>query len=419
MARLSRRSVLAGTAAITGSLGAYRIGLAQAQQSTIRIGFSAPLSGPFEPSGRPYRIGAEIARDQINKAGGVLGRQLELVEYDDKGDPNQAIAGLRELTGQGINLIMGIPITATAMAAIGVVPSVNAVLTCTGTGEERLTHELFNRHFFTAAENNYTRVRAFARFIAQRHPDISSWTAALMDAGVAHDSWTMESSALKEFYKSLANKDVTIIDPAFVKVGATDFRNQISALMGSNAEGLYMVQVGTMGINLMQQQKAYGLAGKFKLIGDQGLDVDLAKTLKENLPPNVWSLAFWNFQAHPDNKAGQDTYKAWQEKTGDPVPHGFVGPPHIALNAYVSAIKATGGTETEKIISALEDLKLDTIKGAAYYRKEDHQIVCNIDIFHAVGKDSAPGFEIVEAVTIDGATVINPPAPGTPWKIQG
>jgi branched-chain amino acid transport system substrate-binding protein len=157
MTRIAKRTFLKGLGAATGAaaLGAYVP--ARAQGEPVRMAFIGPLSGAQQLVGTPMKIGAEVARDQINRAGGIDGRKVELVFHDDKGDPTQSVAAARELVGRGINLILGAPLTATAMAVTGIMPSLNGVYIATGTGDERLTHELFNRHFFTALENTYTR----------------------------------------------------------------------------------------------------------------------------------------------------------------------------------------------------------------------------------------------------------------------
>ena len=60
------------------------IGRASAQGATIKIGMCAPVTGPAAESGRYAQIGAKIAVDAVNKAGGVLGKQLELIVEDDQ-----------------------------------------------------------------------------------------------------------------------------------------------------------------------------------------------------------------------------------------------------------------------------------------------------------------------------------------------
>jgi branched-chain amino acid transport system substrate-binding protein len=216
---IRRRTLVHGLAA-TAVTAPFILRHASAQQSgPIRIGFSAPLSGAQQLVGTPIRIGAEVARDQVNAAGGINGRMLELVIVDDKGDPAQAVANVRQFTSDGINLICGIPLTATALAVIGVIQSLGGIYVATGSNDDRLTHELFTRNFFTTAENNYMRLRAFSQHLAKRHPDATAWTSIFPDVSIGHASWKRMATSLQEAYKT-TGKEVRLIDPILTKFGA-------------------------------------------------------------------------------------------------------------------------------------------------------------------------------------------------------
>ena len=131
MAIIRRRTLLAGAAGSLVAVNAIR--RAEAQATTIRIGGSWPLSGALEPVGKPGRIGAEAAVARINRLGGVAGKQVEMVLKDDKGDPNQAVANLREFNAEGVKQVVGLPMTATAFAAAPLLVGLDISLITTGT----------------------------------------------------------------------------------------------------------------------------------------------------------------------------------------------------------------------------------------------------------------------------------------------
>jgi branched-chain amino acid transport system substrate-binding protein len=80
--KLTRRDFTAGLA--VGITAPYVIGGARAQGATIKIGMCAPVTGPAAESGGYAIKGAKLALDAVNKAGGVLGKQLELIVEDDQ-----------------------------------------------------------------------------------------------------------------------------------------------------------------------------------------------------------------------------------------------------------------------------------------------------------------------------------------------
>src|SRR5579883_1453167 len=86
---MKRRTFLG--AGIT-SIGVSLIGRARAQQSPIRIGMSMPLTGGLAGGGKPSLLGIEIWRDDVNAKGGMLGRKVELVVYDDKSSASETPA---------------------------------------------------------------------------------------------------------------------------------------------------------------------------------------------------------------------------------------------------------------------------------------------------------------------------------------
>src|SRR5437868_4974361 len=106
MNRIDRRSILKYSAAAAATATGLP-GLVRAQGGPFKIGLITPLSGPQEFIGSYVKNGAEIAVDQINKSGGIMGRQVALEIRDDKANPAAALAAARELLGAGINLHIG------------------------------------------------------------------------------------------------------------------------------------------------------------------------------------------------------------------------------------------------------------------------------------------------------------------------
>src|ERR1700741_2380880 len=84
-------------AAAGTAVGAALLGGAAAAQDTIKIGVTQPLTGAFAASGNYVAQGAKIAEEEINKAGGVLGKKIELIVEDNKSNPTEAVATAEKL----------------------------------------------------------------------------------------------------------------------------------------------------------------------------------------------------------------------------------------------------------------------------------------------------------------------------------
>jgi branched-chain amino acid transport system substrate-binding protein len=78
---------------------------AAVSQDAIRIAYIDPLSGPFAATGENGLNQFRYAADAINKAGGVLGRKLEIVPFDNKVSPQESLIQLKKVTGEGIQFV--------------------------------------------------------------------------------------------------------------------------------------------------------------------------------------------------------------------------------------------------------------------------------------------------------------------------
>ncbi|MCL7466730.1 ABC transporter substrate-binding protein [Phaeovulum sp. NW3] len=417
MSNIQRRTLLKGVLA-SATLSAVPVVGARAQGATIRIGFIGPLSGAMQIVGSPMHFGAQVAVNQINAAGGINGNMLELVSRDDKGDPAQSVAAARELVGNGINLLVGVPLTSTALAVNGILSSLNAVLMGGGSGEEPLTHEQFSGYYFPTVPNNYTRNSALAKLMVEKFPDVTSWTSIYPDITVGKSSWERMAYSLKEHYAA-AGKEITIHDPVTPKYGATDFRNQIVELMASPASGLHNVLFGNDGVTFFKQAKEFGLDEKFSCISEQSLDLDLPKSLKGNMTKNTWSSSFWQPGAFPDSAASNALFDAYVAETGDKYPHGFNSTANTGVLAFAAALEATGGdSSTGAVIDALKSVRFDSPTGMTYFRPEDHQIINSGTVFNAVPDSlNDNGWSIAEVAKVGYEGVVNRANPGREFEL--
>ncbi|MDB5818423.1 MAG: hypothetical protein JWQ11_2063 [Rhizobacter sp.] len=117
-ARSTRRDVLRWTGAGTAGLW---LGNAFAQSTQpIRIGMVRPLTGRFAPSYAPLFAPARVAAEEINAAGGLLGRKIEFADEDDEGSPAKEPAVMRKLREAGVDIVVGPVGTSQAVSALQV-----------------------------------------------------------------------------------------------------------------------------------------------------------------------------------------------------------------------------------------------------------------------------------------------------------
>ncbi len=412
MITTTRRTWLTGATAASLIPGTLRH--ARAQTGPIKIGFLGPLSGPAQIVGMELRVGAETARDLINRQGGIGGRQIEITFADDRGDPNMTISGAHELAGQGANLVLGMALLSSIMALLPQLQSLNMLIQINGATDERLSHELFNRNMFITTPNNVIRQGALAEMVAAKYPDVTGWVCAIQDSAQSRSSWARFGKSLSAAYEQKRGKILKLEDPLTAKVGATDFKPLISQLAASPAKGLFHSLVGSDGVSFFQQARAFGLDKKFTVIAENALDMDLPKALKRSMPDNVYSLSFWSPNVTPNDPRGQELTKAYAAATKDPYPHGLAALGYVSLQLYAEAIRQTGSTDPARIIPALETMKFDTIRGLGFFRKEDHQFLATTCVVHFTAAQTEAGWGVESVTAVDDASMVNPATPGIP-----
>jgi len=411
-----RRQTLKHIAAGAGALSLARAGIATAQQDTIKIGVIYPLSGAIAQLGNNELAGARVAAEQFNRAGGLLGRKIELVVRDDKASPAESALVGRELMGMGIKFFVGGLLTAPGMAIINLLQENNALLVMTGAQIVSLTHENFNPNAFRANINGRMNLYAAGSAVPPAYPQITQWGGIAPDNQFGTDNYRLFSTALKKTYQSKLGKTVTIADPVLAPFPATDFKVQISRLMSSPIQGLYVGVVGADYVTFMAQAKQLGLFNKIKVFVEAGTGIAAARVLGPNLPKDdLWSPTSW-YPGANSNAVSKQLVKDFTEMTKDPLPDNSVYLGHMGMLAMLNAIKNANSLETPVVRVALERVEFESANGPFRFRREDHQGITNIQVLKFKQKAGDPGWEVSKVVTVRGEDVVEPPSPGQKYS---
>lgn len=405
MLSMNRRALILGSAASTFAFKRS----SWAQNTPIRIGFVQTLSGPAALVGKDHVLGAQIAVDTVNKAGGIKGRPVELIIRDDKGTPTEAVTVLRELSSQGVNLFAGTSVSAPTLGVLPILESLNVLWISPGAILLSLTHENYNRHFFRQGPNAYMYFNGAGKLMAKRHPEVKKWGAIVTDLELTHSLWSYFSKSLRE-----ANSSVELLEPVTAKFGSTEYRNQIASLMNSSLEGLFVSAIGTDSVTFFQQAHAFGLGKKVKAIVEITLGQDIAKALRQNTPNNTYSIAFWNILGFKDNPTAKLLQDECAKRTGNAAVSGFPAQGHAATMSLINAVEAAGSTDTKAVIEAMENLTFDnSVVGPFRYRKEDHQGLIDPGYVRLGPQTEDPQWRVEGFERVAWRDIIDAPSPGS------
>lgn len=211
----------------------------------IRIGFIGGLTGRSADLGESSRNGVQLAVQQVNQAGGIDGRQVELLVRDDANDPDTAAAAVRELHAAGVAAIIGPNVSAVAG---GMVPVINEleVVTLSPTVSS-LAFADIDDHFFRI---NWT-TRDNARIYAEHYYDLGyRRVAAAIDANnrVFSESWLQEFS-----HGFLVEGGKVVGFEAFDSTKNDSYAQTASALVAMDAEALLLIANSVDTAQLAQQ----------------------------------------------------------------------------------------------------------------------------------------------------------------------
>jgi branched-chain amino acid transport system substrate-binding protein len=204
------------------------------EKEPIRVGFVAQLTGVQAELGVQERNGVQLAVEEINAAGGVDGRPIELIVQDDLGTPEGAQAADRELIDAGVVAIIGHATSAQTLAGLAVTnPARVVMLSPTATTPELSGLDDF---FFRVAYSLVDRAHALAQYIYQNR-NISQ-IAAIYDAdNAAYSKAFLEAFTGK--YQSLGGEVVAETD--FSSKSQPDFAPLVAQLRASNPDGLLII----------------------------------------------------------------------------------------------------------------------------------------------------------------------------------
>ncbi|WP_323017953.1 branched-chain amino acid ABC transporter substrate-binding protein [Castellaniella sp.] len=340
MSRLTKLSTL--SAAV--SLALMGVGTAVAADGPIKIGVQAPITGEYAAEGQGIENGVRLIAKQHNEAGGVLGRQIEVVVCDDEGKAAQAAICGRKLVNDGVVAVIGTYTSGAALAAAPIYSAANVIQTSDGTSDE-LTQKGWKTFFRNAPPNSDE-----AEFVANYFVKVKQYKriAVLSD----HSSYA--TGLAKATTDAIKKEGGNIVGEDFINAGTQDYSAVLTKLKAQNPDVLFFSGYYTDGGLIRAQMKQLGMEAVFvggdanqnenfaKIAGDAAAGAVIVNVpAPENLP-------------YPEAKQFLADYiKAF----GAPPPSIYTFTNADGFRAVLAAIVDTKSTDTAKLIPWLHNMK--------------------------------------------------------------
>ncbi|MFJ6077989.1 ABC transporter substrate-binding protein [Pseudarthrobacter sp. NPDC092419] len=367
----------------------------------ITIGVIGPKTGPLAEIGENQVAGAEVAVEQINATGGVLGRQLKLVVQDEQTTPETAAAAVRNLSNQGVNLIVGMLSSASCLAVAPTLEGMDIAMVATGCTNDGLTGKDGQaapyRNFFRTSNNDSALIGPLAKTIAEKFPEATDYSAFGYNYVTGTTQWGL-------FQKELKNEGVPVkvTSETFVPIGEQNFGLQVQKLVNGVSDpkksALYLGTFSSGTGSFLQQAAPYDLSSKFAVIANPGGYYPIARTLN-GVAPEVWNSYDYNYAAFDteSNKKFVDDFKA---KTGK-MPVDWSYDAYVGVLGMKAAIEKAGSAETAKVVESLAGLSFETPGGKLTIDATSHQSDAPVVITNTVGDTSATeNVKVLETVVL-------------------
>ena len=358
MTKQARRRFLKGAAA-AAALAAAPAYL-KAQANAIKIGIPTVITGGYALLGSQVMRTCRLVKKMTDAKGGVLGRPVEFLFQDTQGDPAICVRKTQELVERdNCRILSGVIVSSEAAAMLPKLESWNAVFLSHGNGDGRLTAELYVPRFFRANTSAPMGARALALYL--KDAPQKKFMAIASDAAWGRSSNTAFEAQIKRVGKDL-------VDKIYAPVANKDYSPYITKILQSGVEGCYVALQGDEARAFYSQATQYKLSQRVQFFTEIVAQADI-KVLGKDAIGLMGSSRYPLTYDIPQNKAFVDAFMAEYRE----IPDWTDGEMYQALVILFAALEKAGSDEPMKIVAAMEDLEVTSVKGPVKMRKCDHQ----------------------------------------------
>ncbi len=338
-------SMMLSLAACGSSSAATTAGDAADTDGKIVIGVISPNTGALAAYGNGIVTGADLAVEQINASGGILGHEVELIKTDDQSDPTECLNAFNSLVAQGVGLIVG---SATSGCTSAITDAANEEEICllapTATADSITTEDDF---IFRACYAD-----SFQGAIAAAYAKQSGYDKV----GVVYCAADVYSKGLYDsFSAACAKYGIEVVDAqSTASLDVQDYTNQFAAMVKAGVDFVYApFYYDVIGPYVVPQARAAGYTGI--IMGADGYDTT-PDYVVDGADLTAFNKVYWTNHYDPSDTSEKVSsfVKAYEAKYGS-IPSAFSATGYDCVYMYKAAIEAAGSYESTAVRDALAD----------------------------------------------------------------
>src|SRR5277367_6527824 len=345
----------------------------------------------------PYRKGWQLALDEINAAGGVDGKKLEVISKDDGGKPADAVTAANELVASdGVVMLAGTFFSNIGLAVSDFARQKKVLFLAAEPLTDAITLSKGNRYTFRLRPSNYEQAAMLAQEAAKL--PAKKWATI-----APNYEYGQSAVAVFKALLSKARPDIQWVGEQWPPQGKIDAGAVVEAIAKTEPEAILNVCFGPDLVKLVREGNTRGLFKDRSVVSFLTGEPEYLDPLKDETPEGWIVTGYpWAAVAIPEHAA---FLKAYQAKYNDyPRLGSVVG--YSTIKAAAAILAKAQSTDTDKLIAAAEGLKFATPFGEVTFRAIDHQSTLGAFVGKTVLKD---GKGVLTDVTYrDGAKYLPP-----------
>jgi len=312
----------------------------------------------------PYKKGWQLAAEEVNAAGGVFGRRLEIVSRDDNGNPGDAVRAAEELLSrENVQFLIGTFASNVGLAVADFAKQKKVLFIAAEPLTDKITWQNGNRYTFRLRASTYMQTAMLIPEAARLKK--KRWA-------IVYPNYEYGQSATAAFKALLkkAQPDVEFVAEQAAPLGKIDAGAVTQALAEAKPDAIFSSLFGPDLARFVREGNTRGLFKGREVFNLLGGEPEYLDPLKDETPTGWHVTGYpWNAIGTPEHKRFLDAYR---KKYSDyPRLGSVVG--YSTVMSAVAAMRRAGSLDSEKLVAAMEGLQVETPFGKITYRALDHQ----------------------------------------------
>ena len=342
-------------------------------ETEVKIGLNIPITGPYRVQGIQQKRAAKLAAEEINAAGGILGRPVRLVLRDSKSKADVTTRNVTEMIeDEGVEMVFGGSASSVAIAAGKVCQEKGVPFFGTLTYSTATTGTEARRHVFRECYNSWMGAKALASYLKLNFPaDKNRYFYITADYTWGH---TTEASIRK--FSGTENKDTHkgLMTP-FPGARYNDFWDAIEAAQEFKPDVLVLVLFGNDMSTALKLAKTLELSDSAQVVVPNitlGMAISAGpKAMEGVIGATPWT---WQVPYRYDYPRGQEFVEKFASRY-DTYPSTSAASAYTILYEYKAAVERAGSFDSAEVVRALEGHEYELLKDKQRWRDFDHQSV--------------------------------------------